>query len=47
MQNISITPRYKKIRVSMITSCIHKNIPWGIMAFTYEKRVTLDYLDNW
>ena len=46
VQKLQLTPTHKTVRVKLISSWIHKSIPWESAVFTDEKRFTLDGTDN-
>ena len=46
-QNMQLSAAHWKIRMEVISTWIHKNIPWEKAVFTDEKRFTLDEPDNW
>ena len=46
-QKLQLTPGYKALRIKLISTWIHKSIPWGSTVFTNEKRFRLDGPDNW
>jgi len=47
VQNVELTTKHRKLRVQLISSWIHDNIPWEKAVFTDEKRFTVDGPDNW